>query len=198
MVMKAGASNHDKVRIRKMHNSLGYSPEQISALTRVRPKHVAAIIKQINAGTLKVGGTGGREYNHGDQDGQEEQIEAGAAKLITDDAKDLEIQELQAVIDAEAKRKKKKAKKKAKRAKKLAKLAAAAAVDGDETAKPAVAEVPIETEGLAAGVDPEQAALDIEMGRTETPVVDEIPVRKVPPKAVAKKAPAKRAAAKGG
>lgn len=67
MTMKAGASFGDKNRIRALHGK-GYSLEQISALTRVRPQHVEKIIEQIKAGTLRVSGSQAH-YNIGEGDG---------------------------------------------------------------------------------------------------------------------------------
>jgi hypothetical protein len=100
MVMKAGATNHDKSRIRKLLNT-GYTPEQISALTRVRPSHVAAITKQIQAGTLKIGGSGRKaDYGHGENDGKEEQIEQAAAVGMIEDSHSAEVAEMQKQINA--------------------------------------------------------------------------------------------------
>lgn len=119
--MKAGASNHDKVRIRKLH-LVGRSSQQISALTTVQHKHVIAIIKQVDSGTLKLMGGGKTDYGHGDQDGKEPEIEQLAAVKVVEDAKDTEIDALkEQLVTAKEKLAKKPARKAKRRAKPKAK-----------------------------------------------------------------------------
>lgn len=90
MVMKAGASNHDKVMIRKLYQA-GNHVEVISATLKVKPKQVASIIEQIEAGTLRVGGTGGSQPLPGDVDGQIPTLEPLAAKAYLEEQAEAEV-----------------------------------------------------------------------------------------------------------
>lgn len=53
---KPGATFRDKNLIKRLH-AQGKSQQHMSAVTRVKPEHVAAIIKQIDAGTLRLSGS---------------------------------------------------------------------------------------------------------------------------------------------
>lgn len=90
MVMKAGASNHDKVLIRKLYLQ-GEHPDVISASLKIRPAQVAAIIKQHQEGTLKIGGTGAGQPLPGDADGQIQTLEPGAAEGILQEQSEAEV-----------------------------------------------------------------------------------------------------------
>ena len=74
-MFKAGATFRDKNRIRKLYRK-GMNADDISNITRVQPKHVAAIIKQIQSGTLHVSAaesrTGGGNYDLTGGDGDAE------------------------------------------------------------------------------------------------------------------------------
>lgn len=83
MVMKAGASNSDKVRIRKLDQG-GATVEQISATCSIRIPQVQAILKQAREGVMFKGGTG---YGLGDQDGRDSVPEQNvAAHMVNEDA----------------------------------------------------------------------------------------------------------------
>lgn len=122
-MMKAGATWRDKNRIKKMHLSQQYTPEQISALTFVKLKHVVAIIKQVEAGTLRVtpptgnkpvnelpvqkGSEGGKtsqgSYGEGEDDTEFPQIEQLAAEHKVEESHQADLQqkdnEIQALKD---------------------------------------------------------------------------------------------------
>jgi len=85
MVMKAGASAHDKNTVRRLY-SAGRSVEQIAALTHLRPAHVVAICKQIDSGTLR--GAKKAPFAVGEPGSPELNIEQKAAEGVI--AKELE------------------------------------------------------------------------------------------------------------
>lgn len=74
-MFKAGATFRDKNRIRKLFRK-GMTSGEISGITRIRPEHVAAIIKQIKSGTLHVSAAevraGGGNYDNEGGDGEAE------------------------------------------------------------------------------------------------------------------------------
>jgi len=140
-MMKAGASYRDKGRIRKMYLSNEYTLPQISALVSVKLEHVQAIVRQVDAGTLRLsgaknaipvgrmgGGAAGRigegKYGEGEDDTSLPRIEQGAAERLIEDSREAERQELQrALVEAQEKLAKQKAKKLAKKARKDSKKA---------------------------------------------------------------------------
>ena len=67
-MFKAGSTFRDKNKIRLMHKR-GMSADLISQTIRVKPEHVEAVIKQVDAGTLKRSARGtrssGGEYSEG-------------------------------------------------------------------------------------------------------------------------------------
>jgi len=105
MVMKAGANNTDKSRIRKMV-AQGLSDEQISATCSVRLPHVRAIRAQIEAGTLKIGRGSAPSYGLGDSENGDVVYDPTAAVAVVNQHQEQEIADLQRQLEEERANKK--------------------------------------------------------------------------------------------